>query len=339
MAIATAVIVAAAATAATVGAVVGAVGVGLTLVGMATKNKTLMKIGKIAGIAGGAVTLGAFAVSGAASAFAEGGMLAAESTVASSTSAAQTLGQTSIQSTAGALTEAGNPIQYAMSAGAEAGAGAATAATTAGGLASASTEGLAFAGKTFGPAMTPEQLAQQSLAAHPDAGGFDEFGLPLGGNDGSVGGTNVLNTTKSPSISAASITGAAPAALATPQTPAIGATPQAAGMMQGPASSAPAIGGAAPPQAGGAGSALDAKAAAAPDGKSFFGSLTPGEKSMLLSATVQGLGGMAGGVFGGIGQANQAKLQRWEAEERFKRGSYAPSVSFQSQVPKGMLNS
>ena len=357
MALATSVVAAvtvAATTAATVGAVVGAVGVGLTLVGMATKNKSLMKIGKIAGIAGGALTLGAFAVSGAASAFAaEGGILAATPASAASGSAAQTLAQSSIESTAGALTQAGDPISYAMNAGAAATGAAdasgtlATAATTAGGM-STSTEGLSFAGKAFGPARTPEQLAQQTLAGHPDTVGFEEFGL-VPGQTGGNGGANVLDATKGAFVGSSPITGqvATPQApsLAAPQAPTISATAPAAGMIQSSPSApaagapqAPAITGQPAPVAGA--NPLQAKVQSATDSKGFFGSLSPGEKAMLLSATVQGVGGLAGGVFGGIGQANQAKLQRWVAEEQFKRGSYAPKVSFQSQAPKGagMMN-
>ena len=72
------------------------------------------------------------------------------------------------------------------------------------------------------------------------------------------------------------------------------------------------------------------------DAGSFFSKLSPSDKAMLLSAGVQGIGGAAGGLFGGLGQADQVKLGRFVAEEQFKRGGYAPEVSFQNQG--GLIN-
>lgn len=291
-----------------VGTLVGTVGLGVSIIGMATGNKTLSKIGGYLGMAGGVLTLGG-GLAGGFAGYAKTLSTAWDDGVGSLFSSTKPVGQAPLGSAGNASAQTATPVQ---------------AAPTQAGTVQNSTPALNIGPRpqqsaVFNDALIPGQAAKNVLPPGVNPSGLSQTVTPGDMSQFANAAQAAPVAAPSPSAPLAAATSQASAA------PAAGAKMPAMGLADWPTYAAKTAGSAAGAGGGGLGE--------------FFKNLPDWAKAQVAISGAQGLAGMAGGWFESATaeeklqlerEAQQWRMQHEDSIKNFnqKNASYAPKLTF-----------
>lgn len=291
-----------------IGTVVGVVGLGMSVVGMATGNKSLTKIGGYLGLAGGVLSVGG-ALAGGMSGYTSALSKAWDDGVGSLFSSTKPVGQAPLGSVGNASAQTATPVQ---------------AAPTQTGTVQNSTPALNIGPRpqqsaVFNDALIPGEAAKNVLPPGVNPSGLSQTVTPGDMSQFANAAQAAPVAAPSPSAPLAAATSQASAA------PAAGAKMPAMGLADWPTYAAKTAGSATGTGGGGFGE--------------FFKNLPDWAKAQVAISGAQGLAGMAGGWFESATaeeklqlerEAQQWRMQHEDSIKNFnqKNASYAPKLTF-----------